>query len=78
MSKGIEMAIRSLLSATGFNVDEVKAEVTQRIAQFEHNVATLNARMEAIDKNLKAICEHHGIPYTPPAEVIPPQKVAAE
>lgn len=78
MSKGIEMMVRSLISAAGIDVEAVKAEAVERIQNFETNVATLNARLEAIETNLKAICEFHSIAYTPPRVISPPQKTAAE
>lgn len=78
MSKGIEMLVRSLLSATGINVEAVKAEAVERIQNFETNVATLNSRLEAIEVNQRALCVHHGVEYTPPKPVPVPQPIAAE
>lgn len=71
------MMVKSLLAATGIDVETVKGEAMQRIENFEHSVATLNARLKSIDANLRAICAHHGIEYVAPEEIPAPQNKAA-
>lgn len=77
MSKGIEMMVRTLLSATGVDVEAAKKEALTRIEGFEYNLAVLNATLKSNDANLKAICEHLGVTYTAP-EFIPDPAMARD
>jgi hypothetical protein len=77
MASGMEMMIGAVLKSFGVNPDDIKREVLQRVAQFEHNVAILNATQAAILANQKAMCEHLNIPFTPPAIIEPSQRDAA-
>ena len=70
MSAGIEMMVKALLKAAGINVEDAKASATAYVQNFQHEAAVANARLDAIETNLKAMCEFHNVKYTPP--VIPP------
>lgn len=80
MSAGIEMMVKALLKAAGIDVQDAKASATAYVQNFQHEAAVANARLDAIELNLKAMCEFHGVTYTAP--VIPPhpstQQQAAE
>ncbi len=80
MALGIEMLVKSILSATGVDVEAAKVEAITRIENFEHNLAVLNATLASNDANLKAICSHLGVPYTAPVHVPHPRanQLAAE
>lgn len=77
MALGMEMAAKSLMGMMGLDPEAMKQVFTQRIENFEYNLAVLNANMESINANLKAICEANGIAYTPPQQVLPPQQSEA-
>lgn len=77
MALGIEMMVRSLLAATGVDVEAAKKEALTRIENFEHNLAVLNATLASNDANLKAICNHLGVPYTSPEFVPHPREQIA-
>lgn len=77
MALGIEMMVRSLLAATGVDVEAAKKEALTRIENFEHNLAVLNATLASNDANLKAICNHLGVPYTAPVFVPHPRELMA-
>lgn len=78
MALGMEMMVSGLLRGFGVDPDAIKAEVLQRIAQFEHNVAVLNETQRAILANQKAIADHLGIAYNAPQFIEPPVSQAAE
>ena len=65
MSAGIEMMVKALLKAAGINVEDAKSVATSYVQNFQHEAATANARLDAIEANLKAVCEFHGIEYKP-------------
>lgn len=66
MAGGMEMMVASLLKAMGFNVEEVKQEVTARYREYLCAKAQHDADMAAIHANQRAICEKLGVTYTPP------------
>lgn len=72
----IENLLKTVLKVSGINIEEVKTDVTQRIAAFEANVSTLNntlishdQRIARIEKMLEALLQHHSL--TVPPEVKP-------
>jgi hypothetical protein len=70
MSAGIEMMVKALLKAAGIDVQDAKKTATDYVHNFQHEAASANARLDAIELNVKAICEFHGIEYKP--AIIPP------
>jgi phage shock protein A len=66
----LDKMVAALMSASGINVEDVKEQVTTRIANFEQNVTTLNNTLisimetqRRIEHNLKRICAALNIPY---------------
>lgn len=77
MANGVEILVRSLLSACGVNVADAKKEVMGRINRFEYESQTAIANITAINVNLKNICVKLDIPYIEPAVIEPPKVEAA-
>lgn len=66
----MEGLLRTVLNVSGVDIDEVKREVTTRIAAFERNVETLNStliqhhkKLDTIETNLAALFAHLGLTY---------------
>jgi len=66
----MESLLRTVLNVSGVDIEEVKREVTTRIAAFERNVETLNntliqhhKKLDAIETNLETLFAHLGITY---------------
>lgn len=70
MSAGIEMMVKALLKAAGIDVHDATATAKKYVQDFQHETLKANARLDAIEANIKAICEFHGIEYKP--AIIPP------
>jgi len=80
----MESLLRTVLNVSGVDIEEVKREVTTRIAAFERNVETLNntliqhhAKLDAIETNLEALFAHLGITYIKSAAPAAPPAPAA-
>lgn len=66
----IENLLKTVLKVSGINIEEVKGEVTGRIAAFENNVKTLNEtlislahRQGDLETNLARMMEAQGMTY---------------
>lgn len=67
----VENLLRTALKVSGIDIEEVKADVTKRVAAFEQNVETLNntlisqhQRLATIETNLEKLFAFHNIEYT--------------
>lgn len=78
----MESLLKTVLNVSGIDIEEVKTEVTTRIAAFEKNVETLNntlisqhQRLETIEKNLEVLFAHLSLTYIK-SEAVAPAPVA--
>lgn len=78
----IDKMVSALVNAMGLNMDEVKGEVTRRIANFEGNVQTLNSTLinqyeiqRRIEHNLKRHMALSGLLYEEAPPVPAPQMI---
>lgn len=81
----MESLLKTVLNVSGVDIEEVKWEVTTRIAAFEANVETLNStliqhheKLASIEKNLEALFAHLGLAYIKSEPVVIADKQAAQ